>query len=262
MLIGTLKTKEQSLVKEKVDPLPVWPAIKETFKSKTFIFFLIISFVFTAVSSHLVGVMPLYFKYIAQLNQWQILIVSIPVGVLQVPFYFLYGYLQKKIGLRNCIFIILGIMSLGFLGLFFQTHIVVNAISYGFCLLMISFWFVIVNPMVGNIADEDELKTGRRREGMFFGIHALITKPSSSLITFFFTLIISYFGYDSELPVQTEQAQFGIRLGLSILAIAFLIFVVAPLIWYPLHGKKLEKIKIKLNEKHKGNEIQDSKIDN
>jgi GPH family glycoside/pentoside/hexuronide:cation symporter len=254
MLIGTLKLKEHSLVKEEIDPLPLWPAIKETFKSKTFIFFLIINFMFTAVSTNMVGVMPLYFKYIAQLNQWQILAISAPIGVLQVPFYFLYGYLQKKIGLRNSVFIILSVMILGFLGLFFITHIVVNAISYGLCLLMISFWFVIVNPMVGNIADEDELKTDRRREGMFFGINALITKPASSLITFFFTLIISYFGYDSELDVQTAQAQFGIRLGLSILSIAFLTLAIVPLILYPLRGKKLLEIKKALNVKHHNNQ--------
>ncbi|NHJ33151.1 MAG: MFS transporter [Asgard group archaeon] len=250
MLIGTIKMREHSLQKEKIEPLPVWPAIKETFKSKTFVFFVIINFMFTAISTNIVGVMPLYFKYIAQLNQWQILVVSLPLGILQIPFYFLYGYLQKKLGLRNSTFIIIGVMLVGFLGLFFQTHIVVIAISYALSMLMISFWFVIVNPMVGNVADEDELKTGRRREGMFFGINALITKPASSLITFFFTLIISRFGYDSELAVQTAQAQYGIRIGLSILSIAFLVLTIAPVIWYPLYGKKLRIIKKELTKKH------------
>ncbi|MBK5112419.1 MAG: MFS transporter [Candidatus Heimdallarchaeota archaeon] len=250
MLIGTMKMKEHSLRKEKVEPLPVWPAIKETFKSKAFIFFVIINFMFTAISTNLVGVMPLYFKYIAQLNQWQILAVSAPIGILQIPFYFLYGYLQRKLGLRNSVFIIIGVMLVGFLGLFFQTHIVVNAISYALCLLMISFWFVIVNPLVGDIADEDELKTGRRREGMFFGINALITKPASSLVVFFFTLIISHFGYDSDLAVQTAQAQFGIILGLSILSLAFIVLAIVPLIIYPLHGSKLKEIKQELDIRH------------
>ena len=216
---------------------------------------------FTAISTNVVGVMPLYFKYIAQLNQWQILAVSVPLGVLQIPFYFLYGFLQKKLGLRNSTFIIISVMLVGLLGLFFKTHIVITAISYAMTMLMISFWFVIVNPMVGDVADEDELKTGRRREGMFFGINALITKPASSLITFFFTLIISHFGYDSELAVQTAQAQFGIRLGLSILSLAFLALTIAPLIWYPLHGSKLREIKKELTTKHdmKQEEINEEK---
>ncbi len=250
MLIGNVKLREISLESKDIEPLPVWPAIKETFKSKAFILFVIINFMFVAISTNLVGVMPLYFKYIAQINQWQILIVSIPLGVLQIPFYFLYGYLQRKIGLRNSTFIIISVMLIGLLGLFFKTHIVVMAIAYSLSMLMISFWFVIVNPMIGDVADEDEMKTGRRREGMFFGINALITKPASSLITFLFTLIISRFGYDSELAVQSAQAQYGIRLGISILSIVFLALTIAPLIWYPLHGRKLKEIKQELHVKH------------
>ncbi len=250
MLIGTVKMKEHSIEKEKTEPLPIWPAIKETFKSKAFIFFVIINFMFTAISTNLVGVMPLYFKYIAQLDQLEILLVSLPLGLLQIPFYFLYGYLQKKLGLRNSVFIIISVMLIGLLGLFFQIHIVVIAISYAFCMSIISFWFVIVNPLVGDIADEDELKTGRRREGMFFGINALITKPASSLVTFFFTLIIGFYGYDSTKDIQSIQAQFGIRLGLSILSLAFLVLAIIPLILYPLYGSKIKGIKKELAKRH------------
>ena len=250
MIAGSMKLREITLESKDIEPLPVLPAIKETFKSKAFMLFVIINFMFTAISTNVVGVMPLYFKYIAQLDQIQILLISIPLGVLQIPFYFLYGYLQRKIGLRNSTFIIIGVMLIGLLGLYFKTHIVIMALSYSLSVLMISFWFIIVNPLIGDIADEDEMKTGRRREGMFFGINALITKPASSLITFLFTIIISRFGYDSDLAVQTVQAQYGIRLGLSILSIAFLALTIAPLIWYPLHGRKLKEIKQELQMKH------------
>jgi GPH family glycoside/pentoside/hexuronide:cation symporter len=250
MLVGSLKIKELTLEDEDIEPLKIWPALKETFRSKSFITFVIVNFMLTAVSGHLVAVMPLYFKYIMQIGDWTVLLVSAPIGVLQIGLYFLYGVFQRKFGIRSSVFVILGVMSLGFIGLFFSQHIVLAGISYALCLWMTTFYFVLVNPMVGDIADEDELRTGRRREGMYFGINALITKPASSLIVFLFTFIISRFGYDSELDVQTAQAQFGIKLGLSILAIAFLILAIIPLILYPLYGEKIKKIKEELVIKH------------
>jgi len=205
---------------------------------------------FTAVSSHLVAVMPLYFKYILQVGDWTVLYISAPIGVLQIGLYFLYGVIQRKFGLRTSAFIIIGAMILGFTGLFFFQNIVLVTISYALCIWMITFYAVIVNPLVGDVADEDELKTGRRREGMFFGINALITKPSSSLIIFLFTVILEHYGYDSELNVQTAEAQFGIKLGFSILAIAFIVLAIVPMILYPLHGNKIQKVKDELKIKH------------
>ncbi|HUU79134.1 MAG TPA: MFS transporter [candidate division Zixibacteria bacterium] len=250
MLVGSFKLKELSLEKEGIEPLSIWPAIKETLKMRSFLTFVLVNFMFTAVSFNIVAVMPLYFKYVSQIGDWTVLWVSLPIGLLQVPLYFLYGKIQNKIGIKYSVFLITGIMLVGFIGLFFSRDIYSTTLCYGLCLWMTTFYFIIVNPMVGDIADEDELKTGRRREGMFFGINALITKPASSLIVLFFTLIISYFGYNSELDVQTLEAQFGLRLGLSILSIAFLVAALIPLIFYPLYGEKIAQIKNKLVLKH------------
>ncbi len=141
-------------------------------------------------------------------------------------------------------------MLVGLVGLFFPIHIVFTTISYGLVLMMITFWYVIVNPMIGDVADEDEIRTGCRREGMFFGINALITKPAISLIIFLFTIIIDRFGYDSELDLQTAQTQLGIRIGISMLSLAFLVLAIVPLILYPLYGKKIQEIKMVLKTKH------------
>ncbi|NHJ05591.1 MAG: MFS transporter [Candidatus Heimdallarchaeota archaeon] len=255
MLIGSFKMKELSLEKKDTKPLPIWPAIKETFRLRSFVTFVIVNFMFTAVSFNLIAAMPLYFKYILQIGDWTVLWVSLPIGVLQIPLYFLYGKMQNKIGIKHSVFLISGIMIVGFIGLFFSRDIFSTTICYGLCLWMTTFYFIIVNPMIGDIADEDELKTGRRREGMFFGINALITKPASSLIVLFFTLIIDFYGYNSELDAQTLEAQFGLRLGLSILSIAFLVIALLPLIFYPLHGEKITQIKDKLILKHNNEQL-------
>ena len=270
MAFGAWKLKEHSLEEEGIEPLPVLKAIKETLKSKSFIFFVIFSFMMNAVNLNLVAVMPLYFKYVFSLDSTGVLIVSAVTGILYVPLLFLYEKLQKKFGLRNTFFISLGIMAIGYLGLYFFKSVALMSIAYGFCLWMSSLWWLLVNPMVGDIADEDELKTKRRREGMFFGTNALITKPASSLIIFIFTAIIEFYGYGSlsiitfgfsqtsglselisKITAGSSKVIFGFRLGVGILPLIFILIGAIALYFYPLHGKKLQQIKNDLATYHK-----------
>ena len=251
MVFGSLKLKEKSLEGEDSQPLPIWPAIKETFKSKSFIFFVIFSFMMNAVAINLLAVIPIYYKYVFRLDQIPILIITVATGVFYIPTLFIFEKIQKRIGLRNSFFIVIVLMILGFIGLYFAQNVVFMAVCYGVCLCMSTVWWLLVNPMVGDVADEDELKTSNRREGMFFGINALITKPSSSLIIFFFTAIIEFFGYNSELAVQSPQAIHGLRLGVGILPLGFLILGFISLLFYPLHGKKITRVKSDLNKLHR-----------
>ncbi len=250
MGFGAYKLKEHSLETEGTEPLPIFAAIKETLKSKSFIFFVIFSFMMNAVTLNLVAIIPLYFKYVFMLNGIEVLIVSVVTGVVYIPLLFVFEKLQKRYGLRNSFFIAIILMIIGCLGLFFAKSIVLMAFSYGLCLWMAALWWLLVNPMVGDIADEDELKTNNRREGMFFGTNALITKPASSLIIFVFTAIIEFYGYDSHLNIQSSEALFGIRLGLGILPLAFLVLAFIALYFYPLHGRKLKQVKMNLDYLH------------
>jgi GPH family glycoside/pentoside/hexuronide:cation symporter len=129
---------------------------------------------------------------------------------------------------------------------------------------------MLINPMIGDIADEDELKTKRRREGMFFGTNALVTKPASSFIIFIFTAIIEFYGYGNLIMSRfnfsaldnlsnvflrytggTSQIAFGFRLAVGILPLAFIILAGIALYFYPLHGAKLEQIKKDLEIHHR-----------
>ncbi|MFW9852255.1 MAG: MFS transporter [Candidatus Thorarchaeota archaeon] len=250
MIIGAIKLKENPLEDEAAEPLPIITAIKETLKSKAFIFFVIFSFMMNAVTANLLAVIPLYFKYVFELNQIEILIISVVTGVLYIPLLFAYEKLQNRIGIRKTFLIAIIIMISGFIGLFFVQSIVLMTLCYGLCLWMTVLWGLLVNPMVGDISDEDELKTNCRREGMFFGTNALITKGAPSLAIFIFTAIIEFYGYNSHLDFQSSQAIFGIRLGIGILPLVFLVLGFIALIFYPLHGNKLKKIKMSLDNLH------------
>ena len=98
--------------------------------------------------------------------------------------------------------------------------------------------------------DEDEINYGSRREGMFYGINALFTRPAESIGPIIAALILTAFGYQQNSIVQGPEAIFGIKIiwyvVVNVFAALSLIFVY----FYPLHGEKLDKLELELKELH------------
>ncbi|MHA1286796.1 MAG: MFS transporter, partial [Candidatus Thorarchaeota archaeon] len=108
-------------------------------------------------------------------------------------------------------------------------------------------------PMQYLAIDEDEVLNGSRREGMFIGVMALLTKPATSLGPIIATVILTTFGYvqGGALGDQPDSAFLGIKMMWlllpAIIAGVSLIFIY----FYPLHGEKLTDMQEKLEILHK-----------
>ena len=115
----------------------------------------------------------------------------------------------------------------------------------------------LTNLLFAQVADEDELRTGVRREGAFFGVNALVTKPAQSVaiaLTPFVLEATNFVTRDANGGVaflnQPESALLGIRtVGGLIPGLAMLLGAII-LIWYPLKGEKLADIQRRVLELH------------
>lgn len=98
--------------------------------------------------------------------------------------------------------------------------------------------------------DQDEVIHGTRREGIFMGIMALLTKPATSLGPIIATIILVNYGYDQGASKQPESLFLGIKILMflfpAIVSAVSLVFIY----FYPLHGEALEEMQSKLNIIH------------
>ncbi|MFX0054919.1 MAG: MFS transporter [Promethearchaeota archaeon] len=107
-------------------------------------------------------------------------------------------------------------------------------------------------PMQYLAIDEDEVLHGSRREGMFIGVMALLTRPGTSLGPIVATFVLTAFGYiQSGLPAaQPASALLGIKilwlLVPAIVAGLSLVFIY----FYPLHDEALAEMQEKLQRLH------------
>jgi glycoside/pentoside/hexuronide:cation symporter, GPH family len=94
---------------------------------------------------------------------------------------------------------------------------------------------VLTISMLADICDDDELKHGFRREGIFGAIHSWIQKLGSScaMLATFWSLHLT--GFDAALGgAQKPEAILGMRLILSISTAVWAVAAIALLCFYPL----------------------------
>ena len=113
--------------------------------------------------------------------------------------------------------------------------------------------YVIPWAMIPDIIEDDELKTGQRREGSYYALVSFFQKLGTGAALWVMGQIFEWVGYinptaDGILPVQPDTAVLAIRLFMSLVPAALLLVAIAFAWKYPLtrekHRSLLEQLEI------------------
>jgi GPH family glycoside/pentoside/hexuronide:cation symporter len=107
-------------------------------------------------------------------------------------------------------------------------------------------YFLFPYSILPEIIDYDELTSGTRREGAYFGIAFLIFKISIALAPFITGTVLARIGYVANAP-QTEQTLLGIRLLVGAIPSAFFALGLVSLWIFPLNKRRCDDIVKKLS---------------
>jgi len=232
-------------------------SLKATFRSRTFLVY--VGFYFC---QNLLGSLGLsyFFVYLLLLER-----ISPGLNIILLFFviYFIVGYagnivalrLRPKWGMRKIMLrfgVVRVVATLALFGIILLPAME-SLIWYGLIVTTFAGGYGIFHiPMQYLAIDEDEVLHGSRREGMFIGVMALLTKPASSFGPIIATFVLTTFGYiqGGTLAVQPETAFLGIKIMWllipAIVAAISLIFIY----YYPLFGNKLKDMQEKLENLH------------
>jgi GPH family glycoside/pentoside/hexuronide:cation symporter len=164
---------------------------------------------------------------------------------------FLGSFLSKKYGKKAVYFMgsILWIIAQGGLfflqpGQVFLMYLLAFIAGFG-----VSVAYLIPWSMIPDVVDLDELNTGQRREGIFYGFMVLLQKIGLALGLFLVGQGLELTGFiegKTNIP-QPESALFAIRFSIGPLPTFFLIIGLVLAYFYPItreiHGEILLKLK-------------------
>jgi GPH family glycoside/pentoside/hexuronide:cation symporter len=159
------------------------------------------------------------------------------------------NWVANKLDSRRTLMIANGIMILGIIPMAFSPNIIFTYITAVIIGIGLGGLVLIGDVIMTEVVDEDEVKTGHQRAGMYFGMIGFLVTLSGLFVSTVFGLMMPAFGYDTLLEVQPQSVELGFRVFLAgPTSIGFLLAIF--LLWlYPLHGQRLKDIKDKLAAK-------------
>lgn len=186
IMITTYRVKERPEFTVVDDPLPFWDAIKFTFTSKSFIILVLANFMSILMSSLLLGSIFYLADYVLGWPAILLLACLFVPLIIGIP---LTTVFRKAFGVVVAQQVLLAIAGVALIAI-----AVVPSGIIPVCIVIAGLGLsgpqTLTNVLFAQVADEDEVRTGVRREGAFFGVNALITKPAQSIAIWIIPFIL------------------------------------------------------------------------
>jgi GPH family glycoside/pentoside/hexuronide:cation symporter len=253
IMATTFKVKERLEFTQVDKPLNLTDQIKATFSSKSFLILIAQNFMSILVSSLVTGSVFYLADYVVKMPTITLLaFIFIPL-IAGVP---ITNIIRNKIGLVQAQQLLLVIAGVGLTAITFVPIALIPV-----CLALAGFGLsgpqTLTNILFAQVADEDELRCGVRREGAFFGVNALVTKPAQSIAIALspFILEVTHFvtreanGGQIFLN-QPASAILGMRLFVGLIPGIAMFLGALILIWFPLRGERLVQMRKDVLELH------------
>jgi GPH family glycoside/pentoside/hexuronide:cation symporter len=253
IILTTLKVKERrefALVDRK---LKFWESLKYTLSNKSFWVFVSMNFLATFMNSISTGSIFYLADYVTRTSTIILLVYLFVPLALGIP---VANLVVRKIGLvkAQIIYMVITGVGLAAIALVPQNLIPFSLIVAG---LGLSGQQSITYNILGLVIDDDEIRTGTRREGSYYGANALLTKPAQSLALFLTAFILEQSGFvtramnNGEIFLnQPESALFGIRSIVGLIPGVAMIVGAGIMFFFPIKGERLVELKEKIMVMH------------
>ncbi|MFD1175526.1 MFS transporter [Paenibacillus puldeungensis] len=209
-------------------------AIRYTLGNRTFVMYVLGSFLVQFTFALLPAAIPFFTKYVLEREESFNTLLLGAIFISAIPFVFVWGKITSKFGPRRGALAAVTCYMLALLpfGLVTETAAAIAtaaAVGIGLAGLM-----VLLDVMLSEIIDDDEKKTGARREGMYFGMNGFIVRWGVSLQAVVMGLVLEYSGYSAHKSIQPDSVALGIRLMIGGIPAAALLLA----LWFFYKYKK------------------------
>jgi GPH family glycoside/pentoside/hexuronide:cation symporter len=227
------------------------------FRNIGFVLYIIMFFLYEFILLLLATIVPLFGVHILHTDTLGFLSSSLAVSLLMgllyiigIVFMYIWKKLDIKLGSRigygiSMILYFAASVPMLFISSFWDAIIVVIFMGIGFGGMLFFIYYI-----VADVIDDDELKTGVRREGIFFGIANFFMRLSMILSILIVGSVFIQTGWDDYVPNPGVDVIFGLRfLFVIVPGIAIGVSLIC-LYFFPFTKKKVLEMKVQLEELH------------
>lgn len=243
MFASLLGSKEDPTFSEQ-QGLSVVEALKSTFVNKSFVTFVLVNLFIQFTFVLIPATLPFFSKYVMGLADEQNTLVLAPMFVVALPMVWVWSRITNKVGPRKATMAATALFALGLLPFFFVRTLTGAMVTTALTGVGLSGLMVLVDVLIADVVDDDEVRTGHRREGMYFGANAFIIRLGVSMEAIVFSVVMNAYGYvpglDTALQPQTVKT--GLTLLMTFIPMISLALAILMLTKYPLDGARRHEL--------------------
>ncbi|MBD2356069.1 MFS transporter [Tolypothrix sp. FACHB-123] len=242
---------------EEPPSIPFFDQLKIVFTNRPFLFVIGIYLCSWLGVQITASIIPYFVVYCMRLPEADVPTTMIAVQGTALIMLFFWSNLSKKVGKKVVYFLGMILWIIAAAGLYFLqpgqiTIMYIMAVMAGFG---VSTAYLVPWSMIPDVIELDELQTGQRREGIFYGFMVLLQKFGLAFGLFLVGNALQAYGFkeavagQTELPTQPESALLAIRLAVGPLPTICLIAGLFLTYFYPITREMHAEIMLKLQQR-------------
>ncbi len=231
ILTGAVGVRHLPLPESPDNSLPLWEGLRRTGTNRQFLVFVCSEVLFYLGLHTLTQVLPYFVTVVLGQSEGQVAwftAVFSMVALVSLPGV---NWLSAKRSKAFTYRLAMLVLALLLPGLFFVGGLpgldpFLQGLGYVALLgVPMSALFVLPNPIIGDIIDDDETRTGRRREGVYYGVEETLNKLGFALSAALLGFVLETFGYSAEQPLGIRLlgpiAAIGVLIGFGIFTVGY-----------------------------------------
>ena len=233
--------------------LGFWEGLKIAFSNRSFVYVTVIYLLSWLAIQFVQNNLLLYVKYwIGAESAFGMMVLAVQFSAFL--FLLLWTRVSAKIGKQNIYYLGMSIWVLVEVALFFVqrgqvTLVFILAVLAG---VGVSIGYLVPWSMIPDVVEEDELKTGQRREGVYYGFFVFLQKLGISLGLAASNYILELTGYINQapggpLPAQPPAVLLALRIFVSLVPAAILLVSFAAVYRYPITRKRHAELRAEID---------------
>lgn len=249
--------------------LPFRDSLRATVTNRNFLFFLGVNLMVQYVFLALAATVPFYAKYVLNVQSAITLPAlgltldpglqnSLLLGaafIVALPAMSVWTALTRRLGawrtLRICCLAAAAVLLLFLLPSDFYGGLAITSL-FG---LTLAGLLMLPDLLIADLVDADELVTGARREGLYFGMNGFAIRFAFTIQGIVTAVVLTTTGYVAATttqlyPVQPPAAIAGMRLMLGVIPAVALVAAYLLLPGYRLHGERLAEVRTQVAQLH------------
>ncbi|MFX1241606.1 MAG: MFS transporter [Promethearchaeota archaeon] len=219
-------------------------SLKYTFGYKSFRLYVCGNFALWYAFNMIPTLMPIYGAICLGVQDALILSLILGTGFVSAAiFVFPWRILVNKLGAKGSYLLSLIVFIATLIPLMFIRGVLLGFIFFFLLGIGLAGVLIVRDITIAAIIDEDELKTGARREGNFYGINGFIVKFSNVVV--FLSIGLVFIGTDwniFDLSTATYGVEFGLRSLMVIFPIIFLIIGIIAMSYFPINKERYTQL--------------------